>query len=46
LAAGRELKELTREALEGLDNVMKERNCPMFGAPGEYDSLVELYFPA
>ncbi len=44
LAAGRELKELTREAIEGLDNVMKERNCPMFGAPGEYDSLVELYF--
>jgi L-fuculose-phosphate aldolase len=44
LAAGRELKELTREAIEGLDNVMKERNCPMFGAPGEYASLVELYF--
>jgi L-fuculose-phosphate aldolase len=44
LAAGRELKELTREAIEGLDNVMKERGCPMFGAPGEYESLVELYF--
>ena len=44
LAAGGELKELTREAIEGLDNVMKERDCPMFGAPGEYDSLVELYF--
>jgi L-fuculose-phosphate aldolase len=44
MAAGRELKELTREALEGLDNVMKERNCPMFGAPGEYDSLVQLYY--
>jgi len=44
LAAGLELKELSREAIEGLDNVMKERNCPMFGAPGEYDSLVELYF--
>ena len=33
LAAGRELKELSREAIRGLDNVMKERNCPMFGAP-------------
>lgn len=44
MAAGRELKELTREAIEGLDNVMKERNCPMFGAPGVYKSLVELYF--
>jgi len=44
LAAGLELKELSREAIEGLDNVMKERKCPMFGAPGEYDSLVELYF--
>ena len=44
LAAGLALKELSREAIAGLDNVMKERNCPMFGAPGEYDSLVELYF--
>ena len=44
LAAGRELKELSREDIEGLDNVMKERNCPMFGAPGVYQSLVELYF--
>jgi ribulose-5-phosphate 4-epimerase/fuculose-1-phosphate aldolase len=44
LATGRELKELPREAIEGLDNVMKERNCPMFGAPEVYDSLVELYF--
>lgn len=44
LASGRELKELTREAIKGLDNVMKERNDPMFGAPGTYESLVELYF--
>ncbi|MBT3296700.1 MAG: class II aldolase/adducin family protein [Lentisphaerae bacterium] len=44
LAARRELKELSREAIEGLDNVMKQRNCPMFGAPGVYESLVELYF--
>ena len=45
LATGRPLKELTREALLGLDNVMKERNCPMFGAPGVNKSLVDLYYP-
>lgn len=44
LAAGRELKELSREAIRDLDNVMKTRNCPMFGAPGVYESLEELYF--
>jgi L-fuculose-phosphate aldolase len=43
-ASGHTLKELSREAIEGLDNVMKERSCPMFGAPGVYESLVELYF--
>jgi hypothetical protein len=26
-------KELSREAIEGLDEVMKERNDPMFGVP-------------
>jgi L-fuculose-phosphate aldolase len=45
LASGQKLKELTREAIRGLDNVMKTRSCPMFGAPGMYDSLEELYFP-
>ena len=44
MAAGRPLKELTREAIEGLDNVMKQRDCPMFGVPGEYESLVDLFF--
>jgi L-fuculose-phosphate aldolase len=44
MATGRELKELSREAVEGLDDVMKERNDPMLGAPGTYESLVELYF--
>jgi L-fuculose-phosphate aldolase len=44
MASGRELKELTREAIQGLDNVMKERNDPMFGAPGTYESLVELFY--
>lgn len=45
LAAGQKLKELSREAIRGLDNVMKERNCPMFGAPGVNKSLVDLYYP-
>lgn len=44
LATGRELKELTREAIKGLDNVMKARNCPMFGAPGVNPSLESLFF--
>ena len=44
LATGRKLKELTREAIRGLDNVMKARNCPMFGAPGVNPSLESLYF--
>mgnify|MGYP000238804027 CR=1 FL=1 len=44
LATGRTLKELSREAIRGLDNVMKQRKCPMFGAPGTYRSLEELYF--
>ena len=44
LAAGRELKEISPEAIRDLDNVMKTRNCPMPGAPGVYKSLEELYF--
>lgn len=44
LAAGGKLKELDREAIRGLDNVMKARNCPMFGAPGVNPSLESLYF--
>lgn len=44
LAAGGKLKELTREAIRGLDNVMKARNCPMFGAPSVNPSLESLFF--
>lgn len=44
MASGQKLKELTRESVSDLDNVMKKRNCPLFGAPGMYKSLVELYF--
>lgn len=42
-AAG-ELKELTREAVHNLSNVMKTRDLPLFGAPGVNDSLEGMYF--
>lgn len=43
LAAG-PLKELSREAVIELSNVMAERDLPLFGAPGVNGSLAELYF--
>ncbi len=45
MSAGQKLKELSVEDVRDLDNVMKTRNCPYFGAPGMYNSLVDLYFP-
>lgn len=44
LAAGQPLKELSKQDVADLDNVMKKRNCPMFGAPGVHKSLVDLFF--
>jgi len=44
LAVG-EVKELTREDVQNLENTMKTRNLPMIGAPGVNESLVDLYFP-
>lgn len=38
------IKELDRQAVIGLGNVMKKRNLPLFGAPGVNKSLEELYF--
>ncbi len=35
---------LSREDVRDLDNVIKTRELPMPGAPGEVDSLVNLYF--
>lgn len=43
LAVGK-LKELNRKAVRGLSEVMKERNLPLFGAPGVNKSLESLYF--
>lgn len=44
LAAGQPLKELSKQNVADLDNVMKKRDCPMFGAPGVHKSLVDLFF--
>jgi ribulose-5-phosphate 4-epimerase/fuculose-1-phosphate aldolase len=44
LGAGYAIKELGRQEVIDLDNVMKSRNLPLFGAPGVNKSLEELYF--
>ena len=38
-----ELVELTEQEIMDLENVMRTRNLPMPGAPGEVSSLLELY---
>jgi len=38
------IKEISREDVENLDNVMKTRNLPLFGAPGANKSLMDLYY--
>ena len=38
------LKELDKKAVQDLGNVMTERDLPLFGAPGQYDSLEDMYF--
>lgn len=45
LSVGQPLKTLSFNDVKDLDNVMKKRNCPMFGAPGVHNSLVDLWFP-
>lgn len=44
LAVG-ELKELTREDVQNLENTMKTRKLSMIGLPGVNASVVDLYFP-
>jgi L-fuculose-phosphate aldolase len=44
LGAGREIKELTRQQVVDLGNVMTSRDLPLFGAPGVNTSLEELYY--
>jgi L-fuculose-phosphate aldolase len=43
LQAG-DIKELDRVSVRELNNTMRARNLPMFGAPGVNKSLEELYF--
>ena len=44
LATGQKIKALSKEEVRNLDNVVQKRDCPMFGAPGVHQSLVDLYF--
>jgi L-fuculose-phosphate aldolase len=39
-----DIKEISRRDVQDLDNTMRTRNLPLFGAPGEVASLVDLYF--
>ncbi|MFI4912261.1 MAG: class II aldolase/adducin family protein [Sedimentisphaeraceae bacterium JB056] len=43
MAAGN-LKELSKQAVADLGNVMTERDLPLFGAPGVNSSLEDMYF--
>jgi L-fuculose-phosphate aldolase len=38
------VKEISRKDVEDLDNTMRTRRLPLFGAPGVNASLVNLYF--
>ncbi len=44
LASGQGIKELGRQEVIDLGNVMRTRDLPLFGAPGVNRSLEELYF--
>ncbi len=44
LGAGTGIKELGRQEVIDLGNVMKSRDLPLFGAPGVHGSLEDLYF--
>lgn len=39
------IKDISVPDLLNLDNIMKKRGLPMFGAPGVNPSLVDLYYP-
>lgn len=44
LQAGQGIKELSRQNVIDLGNVMTSRDLPLFGAPGVNKSLVDMYF--
>ena len=39
------VKELSRKQVQDLDEVMRIRELPLFGAPGKAASLVEIFYP-
>lgn len=39
------VKEISKEDVRNLDNILKIRKLPMFGAPGVNASLVDLFYP-
>lgn len=39
------VKEISKEDVRRLDNVMVTRKLPLFGLPGVHKSLVDVYFP-
>jgi len=42
---GHPLKEVSYADIQNLGNVMRTRDLPLFGAPGAWSSLEEIYFP-
>ena len=42
LGAG--IKEISKDDIRDMDNVMRSRNLPYMGAPGTYESLVDVYY--
>ena len=40
-----DIKEISKEDVKRLDNVMATRELPLFGLPGVNKSLVDVYFP-
>ena len=45
LATGAEIKEISKADVANLDNIVKTRDLPLFGAPGVNKGLVELFYP-
>jgi L-fuculose-phosphate aldolase len=39
-----EIKEISKEDVQNLDNILQTRNLPLIGLPGENKSLMDLYF--
>jgi L-fuculose-phosphate aldolase len=44
LGSGQKLKEINKQGVENLWNIMTKRGLPLFGAPGKNKSLTELYY--